>query len=195
QDIKSCIISTMIDKNSFSNIDITKVDKLICLKECMQARINIDSNLDFKSIIPIRNVDHLNKSFIDSQSINLSEVDPYELEDLVCTLFRNMGYEVKNPKKSHDGGIDCELYNSDPILGGKVIGQVKRYKKNIDIPKLREFESVLRNSDAMKGIFISTSNFSLQCKVFAQNNNITLINGDELVGYFNDYGISSYIGH
>ena len=45
-------------------------------------------------------------------------------------------------------------------MGGKVIGQVKRYKNNIDIPKLREFESVLRNSDAMKGIFISTSNFS-----------------------------------
>lgn len=48
-----------------------------------------------------------------------------------------MGYEVRETKKTNDGGIDCELYNNDQIMGGKVIGQVKRYKHNIDIPKLR----------------------------------------------------------
>ncbi|WP_294346468.1 restriction endonuclease, partial [uncultured Clostridium sp.] len=130
-----------------------------------------------------------------SESINLLEVDPFALESLVCTLFRNMGYEVIETKKTNDGGIDCELYNNDPIMGGKVIGQVKRYKNNIDIPKLREFESVLRNSDAMKGIFISTSNFSSQCEKFASENNISLINGSLLVDYFNRYGINSYILH
>lgn len=193
QDIKPYIISTMIDKNSFRNMDITRVDKMKCLKECMQGRININSNLEFKSIIPIYKYDYFNKSVISSDSINLLKVDPYELETLVCTLFRNMGYEVEETTRSHDGGIDCSLYHKDPIVGGKVIGQVKRYKGNIDIPKLREFESVLRNSDAMKGIFISTSNFSPQCKQFAGDNNITLINGSSLVKYFNDYGINSYI--
>ncbi|MDU2198986.1 MAG: SLC13 family permease, partial [Peptostreptococcaceae bacterium] len=64
---------------------------------------------------------------------------------------------------------------------------------NIDIPKLREFESVVRNSDAMNGIFISTSNFSTQCEKFAADNNISLINGSLLVDYFNQYGINSYI--
>ena len=71
--------------------------------------------------------------------------------------------------------------------------QKQRYKNNIDIPKLREFESVVRNSDAMKGIFISTSNFSIQCEKFAADNNISLINGSLLVDYFNQYGINSYI--
>ena len=66
---------------------------------------------------------------------------------------------------------------------------------NIDIPKLREFESVLRNSDAMKGIFISTSNFSSNCEKFASDNNISLINGNLLVDYFNQYGINSHILH
>ena len=52
-----------------------------------------------------------------------------------------------------------------------------------------------RNSDAMKGIFISTSNFSAQCEKFASENNISLINGDLLVDYFNEHGINSHILH
>jgi restriction system protein len=193
QDIKPYIISSMIDKYDFRKIELKRVDKLKCLKEAMQSRININSNLELKSIIPICSYDYLNNSIIRSESINLLEVDPYELESLVTILFRNMGYTVEETKKSHDGGIDCLLNHNDPILGGKVIGQVKRYKNNIDIPKLREFESVLRNSDAMKGLFISTSNFSTQCERFALENNITLINGSTLVRYFNEYDINSYI--
>ena len=195
QDISPYIISAMVDKNTFNSIDMNRIDKLTCLKETMQGRIDINSKLCLNSITPICKCDYLNKSVISSESINLLEVDPFALESLVCTLFRNMGYEVIETKKTNDGGIDCELYNNDPIMGGKVIGQVKRYKNNIDIPKLREFESVLRNSDAMKGIFISTSNFSSQCEKFASENNISLINGSLLVDYFNRYGINSYILH
>ena len=185
----------MVDKNVFKSIDMSRIDKLKCIKETMQGRVDINSNLCFKEITPIAKCDYLNRSVVSSESINLLEVGPFVLESLVCTLFRNMGYEVIETKKTNDGGIDCELYNNDPIMGGKVIGQVKRYKNNIDIPKLREFESVLRNSDAMKGIFISTSNFSSQCEKFASENNISLINGSLLVDYFNRYGINSYILH
>jgi len=104
-----------------------------------------------------------------------------------------MGYNAVTTKKSNDGGIDCEFYYDDPMVSGKIIGQVKRYKNNIDIPKLREFECVLRNSDAMKGIFISTSNFSTQCEKFAAENNIQLINGSLLIDLFNQHGINSHI--
>ncbi|MGL5348723.1 MAG: restriction endonuclease [Peptostreptococcaceae bacterium] len=193
QDISPYIVSAMIDKNEFNNIDIKRIDKFKCIKDAMQGRVDINSNMCFKEIIPIAKCDYINKSVINDDSINLLEVDPFVLESLVGTLFRNMGYEVIETNKTNDGGIDCWLYNNDAIMGGKVIGQVKRYKNNIDIPKLREFESVLRNSDAMKGIFISTSNFSTQCQKFALDSNITLIDGSSLVDYFNKYGISSYI--
>ena len=185
QDISPYIISAMVDKNTFNSIDMNRIDKFTCLKETMQGRIDINSKLCLNSITPICKFDYLNKSVENNDSINLLDVDPFILEDLVSTLFRNMGYDVLQTKKTNDGGIDCILNNDDPIIGGKVIAQVKRYKNNIDIPKLREFESVLRNSDAMKGIFISTSNFSTQCEKFASENNISLINGDLLVDYFN----------
>lgn len=195
QDISPYIISVIVDRTTFKSIDIKKINKLKCLKETMQGRIDISSSLYLKEITPIDKCDYLNKLVVKNESINLLEVDPFVLENLVATLFRKMGYDVIETKKTNDGGVDCELYNSDPIMGGKAIGQVKRYKNNIDIPKLREFESVLRNSDAMKGIFISTSNFSAQCEKFAYDNNISLINGSLLVDYFNQYGISSYILH
>ncbi|MBC5996558.1 restriction endonuclease [Romboutsia ilealis] len=193
QDISPYIVSAMVDKAVFNKIDMNRIDKLKCFKETMQGRIDINSNLRLKEIFPICKSDYLNKSVINNEGINLLEVDPFTLEDLVITLFSNMGYDVMGTNRTNDGGIDCILNNNDPIMGGKVIGQVKRYKNNIDIPKLREFESVLRNSDAMKGIFISTSNFSTQCEKFAADNNISLINGSLLVDYFNQYGINSYI--
>lgn len=195
QDISPYVISAMVDRDTFNNIDMDRIDKLTCLKETMQARLDINSSLCLKDITPICKCDYLNKTVVNSDSINLLEVDPFMLEDLVSTLFRNMGYDVLQTKKTNDGGIDCILNNDDPIIGGKVIAQVKRYKNNIDIPKLREFESVLRNSDAMKGIFISTSSFSAQCEKFASENNISLINGDLLVDYFNEHGINSHILH
>ncbi len=185
----------MVDKNTFNSIDMNRIDKLTCLKETMQGRIDINSKLCLNSITPICKCDYLNKSVENNDSINLLDVDPFILEDLVSTLFRNMGYDVLQTNKTNDGGIDCILNHDDPIVGGKVIAQVKRYKNNIDIPKLREFESVLRNSDAMKGIFISTSNFSSNCEKFASDNNISLINGNLLVDYFNQYGINSHILH
>lgn len=193
QDIKPYIISAMVDKDTFNTININRVDKLTCLKETMKARIDINSNLSLKSIIPICKYENLNKSVVNDESINLLEIDPFMLEDLVSILFRNMGYEVLQTNKTNDGGIDCILNHDDPIVGGKIIAQIKRYRNNIDIPKLREFESVLRNSDAMKGIFISTSNFSSSCEKFASDNNISLINGNLLVDYFNQYGINSHI--
>ena len=193
QDISPYIISAMVDKNTFNSINISKIDKFTCLKETMQARIDINSNLKLNSITPICKCDNLNKSVVNNESLNLLEVDPFMLEDLVSLLFRNMGYDVVQTNKTNDGGIDCILNYDDPIFGGKVIAQIKRYKNNIDIPKLREFESVLRNSDAMKGIFISTSNFSSNCEKFASDNNISLINGNLLVDYFNQYGINSHI--
>ena len=195
QDITPYIISVMVDKNVFKSIDMSRIDKLKCIKETMQGRVDINSNLCFKEITPIAKCDYLNRSVVSSESINLLEVGPFVLESLVCTLFRNMGYDVLQTNKTNDGGIDCILNHDDPIVGGKVIAQVKRYKNNIDIPKLREFESVLRNSDAMKGIFISTSNFSSNCEKFASDNNISLINGNLLVDYFNQYGINSHILH
>nr|WP_288524739.1 restriction endonuclease [uncultured Romboutsia sp.] len=195
QDISPYIISAMVDKNTFNSIDMNRIDKFTCLKETMQGRIDINSKLCLNSITPICKCDYLNKSVENNDSINLLDVDPFILEDLVSTLFRNMGYDVLQTNKTNDGGIDCILNHDDPIVGGKVIAQVKRYKNNIDIPKLREFESVLRNSDAMKGIFISTSNFSSNCEKFASDNNISLINGNLLVDYFNQYGINSHILH
>lgn len=195
QDINPYIISAMADKSTFSGIDISRIDKLTCIKEIMQGRIDINSDLYMKEIVPMSKCDYLNKTVTNTESINLLEIDPFVLEDLVVILFRNMGYDVVETKRTNDGGIDCILNNNDPIMGGKVIGQVKRYKNNIDIPKLREFESVLRNSDAMKGIFISTSNFSTQCEKFAYENNISLIKGSLLVDLFNRNGINSYILH
>lgn len=57
--------------------------------------------------------------------MDIFEVDPFALENLVITLFRNMGYDVVETKRTNDSGIDCILNNNDLIMRGKVIGRLK----------------------------------------------------------------------
>ena len=44
QDITPYIISVMVDKNVFKSIDMSRIDKLKCIKETMQGRVDINSN-------------------------------------------------------------------------------------------------------------------------------------------------------
>ncbi len=187
------IISAMIDKNIFDEVDITRVDKLLCMKEYIKARVSIDSNMNFKEIIPILKYNHDIQMLEKNNSIDLLNMNCYEFEDLIVQLFNKMGYNVSPTKYSNDGGVDFTLHYEDYILNGVVLGQVKRYKNTIDIPKLREFESVVRNNNAMKGIFITTSDFSSQCEIFARENNIELIRGSELINLLRENQINAHI--
>ena len=85
---------------------MNRIDKLTCLKETMQGRIDINSKLCLNSITPICKCDYLNKSVENNDSINLLDVDPFILEDLVSILFRNMGPNcVQGP--CPEGNMTC----------------------------------------------------------------------------------------
>lgn len=53
KDTSPYIISAMVDKNTFKNLDIDKIDKFKCLTETMKLRVDINSNLSLNSITPM----------------------------------------------------------------------------------------------------------------------------------------------
>lgn len=87
---------------------------------------------------------------------NRFTLNPRLFEDVVASVFRNMGYYARVTAYQNDGGIDV-------ILGGKdnkIIGvQVKRYKNSIRVSQIREFAGALIENDMTKGIFVTTSKF------------------------------------
>lgn len=100
-----------------------------------------------------------------------------------------MGLKATTTKASGDGGVDIIATNEQPILGGKYVIQCKRYGagNNIGEPVIRELYGAMMHENASKGILITTSNFTKQAIIFAQNKAIELINGVSVICLLNKY--------
>ena len=84
-------------------------------------------------------------------------IHPRKYEEVVASVFSDLGYLVELTRFSKDGGIDCFLVDSQ----GSLIGvQVKRYKDKIGVSQIREFLGALVVAGVTKGIFITTSKFT-----------------------------------
>ncbi|CAM5206787.1 hypothetical protein CDEF62S_06220 [Castellaniella defragrans] len=84
-------------------------------------------------------------------------IDPYQLEDVVASVFRSFKCDIHLSNRSHDGGLD--LFGFD--FHGHPFGvQVKRYQKKIGVELIREFVGALILHGTLQGIFVTTSSFS-----------------------------------
>jgi hypothetical protein len=127
---------------------------------------------------------------VDSFNIEgLIRLDPREFENLVKTLLIKMGFKAATTKASGDGGVDIIATNEQPILGGKYVIQCKRYSigNNIGEPVIRELYGAMMHENASKGILITTSDFTRQAAIFAQNKAVELINGSSVLCLLNKY--------
>lgn len=124
---------------------------------------------------------------------------PMAFERLVVELLQKMGYGGAVEKAgrvtqySKDGGIDGEIY--EYVLGlGRIHIQAKRYQKSNTIgrPDIQSFAGALLGDNANKGVFITTSKFSADAIIYAQNLSnarIVLIDGQKLAEYIYKYGL------
>ncbi|OBG25304.1 restriction endonuclease [Mycobacterium sp. 852002-51057_SCH5723018] len=72
------------------------------------------------------------------------KLTPQQFESLIQNLFEKIGLDTRQTRASRDGGVDCVAYNTDPILGGKVVVQAKRYKHTVGVAAFRDLFGTLR---------------------------------------------------
>ncbi len=101
-------------------------------------------------------------------------VEPYFFEKLVVDLLVSMGYsgengEAKVTSRTNDGGIDG-IINQDPLGTSTVYIQAKRYKESntVSRPDIQSFYGALAGVNADRGVFITTSKFSIGAQEFAK---------------------------
>jgi restriction system protein len=83
-------------------------------------------------------------------------VHPQRFEEVVASVFSNIGYSARVTGCSGDGGIDVILDGPD----GSVIGvQVKRSKNTIEVEQIRSLAGALIIKGITRGIFVTTSSF------------------------------------
>jgi Restriction endonuclease/Bacterial PH domain len=123
-------------------------------------------------------------------SIPLETIDPLAFEELTRQLLERMGYQARLTKASHDGGIDIEAFDPQPIRGGRIVVQCKKYSNVVGVPYVRDLYGVVQHEGATKGILITTSHFSPDARAFAQDKPLELIERHDLEELLRHYGLA-----
>ncbi len=114
----------------------------------------------------------------------LAKLPPYDVQELVASLLRAMGYYVAwIAPPGPDKGVDIVAY-TDPLgaNGPRIKVQVKRRADKIAVQEVRSFFAVLGSADI--GIFVCLGGFSSESHAEARHQEtrrISLIGADELI--------------
>ena len=125
-------------------------------------------------------------------SVNLAAIDWQDFENLIREIFEkefsSSGGEVKITQASRDGGVDAIAFDPDPIRGGKIVIQAKRYTNVVGVSAVRDLYGTTMNEGATKGILVTTANYGSDAYEFAKGKPLTLLNGSNLLHLLEKHG-------
>lgn len=157
-------------------------------------------SLELAPIAPIVRLDTNDPRFVDAKEVlgrmaegeNLAAMDWEDFEHLCRELFErafaSAGAVVKVTQASRDQGVDAVVFDPDPLRGGKIVIQAKRYTNTVDVSAVRDLYAVVINEGAVKGILVTTSHFGPESYSFAKDKPMTLLDGHELLGLLEQHG-------
>src|SRR5205814_9354563 len=108
-----------------------------------------------------------------SESANIAAMDWEEFEHLIREIFEKefsgAGGEVKVTRASRDGGVDAIAFDPDPLRGGKIVIQAKRYTNTVGVSAVRDLYGTVLNEGANTGILVTTSDYGPDSYSFAKD--------------------------
>lgn len=197
-DVTACILSVRVNREKFESLNLYAIDPKAwfrSVKGVAAANIAV-----ITPVQPIQVLDKEDERFIEGYSVidsinegvNLAAIDWKDFENLISEVFgqefSGNGGEVKITQASRDGGVDAVAFDPDPIRGGKIVIQAKRYTNVVGVSAVRDLYGTLMNEGAMKGILVTTSYFGNDAYDFANGKPIQLIDGGQLLGLLEKHG-------
>lgn len=110
---------------------------------------------------------------------HLREMDEYEFEDLVATVWESRGWETTVTQDTGDRGIDVVAEKEEPFYQKQLL-QAKRYAagNTIGSDEVRTYSTLLHQEDQVDVVVIvTTSSFTAPAKRLADDLNVKLIDG------------------
>ena len=124
--------------------------------------------------------------------MNLAAMDWEDFEHLIREVFErefgNEGSEVKITRASRDGGVDAVVFDQDPLRGGKIVIQAKRYTNTVGVSAVRDLYGTVVNEGANKGILVTTADYGPDAYEFAKDKPLTLLSGNNLLHLLAKHG-------
>ncbi len=199
----ACIMSVKVKKEEFMAISLANVD----LKACFRKLKGISGSklVDLSPVKPILALNTEDPRFVPSYAVvdgldnktNLAAMDWLDFENLIRELFEKEfsknGGQVKITQASRDGGVDAIAFDPDPIRGGKIVIQAKRYTNTVGVSAVRDLFGTVHNEGATKGILVTTSDYGPDAYEFAKDKPLTLLSGSELLYLLGQHGYQARI--
>lgn len=198
--VRPCILSVRAGREAFLSINLAQVEPRACfksLKGVASAALHA-----MAAIPPIMNVSREDSRFVAAKDVvaaldptsNLATMPWEDFEHLVREIFgkefSSNGGEVKVTRASRDGGVDAVAFDPDPIRGGKIIIQAKRYTRTVGVSAIRDLYGTVMNEGAIKGILVTTADYGPDAYKFALGKPLTLMNGSNLLHLLEKHGHS-----
>ena len=198
KETNGCLLSVQAKKEELQNINLKNVEA----KTCFKALKGVGSSQlhSLTPVAPVLNISREDKRFVASKEVagqlderfNLAAMDWEDFEQLIRELFEqefnSNGGEVKVTQASRDGGVDAVAFDPDPIHGGKIVIQAKRYTNTVGVGFVRELWGTVLNEGAMKGILITTADYGPDAYEFAKGKPLTLMSGANLLYLLEKHG-------
>jgi restriction system protein len=198
QDVNACVLSMQVNKAEFLAINLAQVEPKACFKKLKG--ISAAKLTELTPVRPILQINRDDKRFITPRDIidsldataNIAAMDWQDFENLIREIFEKEfsqnGGEVKITQASRDGGVDAVAFDPDPIRGGKIVIQAKRYTNTVSVSAVRDLYGTVMNEGAMKGILVTTADYGRDAFDFAKDKPLTLISGNELLYLLQKHG-------
>jgi restriction system protein len=199
----ACIISIQATKEALRAINLSKVDPKACFRQLKG--VGSSKLHSITPVAPILNLRKDDERFIPAHAVadrlnegfNLAAMDWEDFEHLIREIFEkeftSSGGEVRVTQASRDGGVDAVAFDPDPIRGGKIVIQAKRYAYTVGVSAVRDLYGTLMNEGATKGILVTTSDYGPDAYEFANGKPITLLNGANLLHLLEKHGTKAHI--
>jgi len=196
--VDACVLSVQAKKREFNEFNLAFVDPKACirkLKGVASAQLH-----QLAPVAPICQIDRSDKRFVAAREIarqlddsaNLAAMDWEDFEHLIREVFEKEfsgnGGEVKVTQASRDGGVDAVAFDPDPIRGGKIVIQAKRYTNPVGVSAVRDLFGTVMNEGAIKGLLVTTSNYGPDAYEFAKGKPLTLLDGSNLLHLLERHG-------
>jgi restriction system protein len=203
KDVNGCIATIQATKEEFQQINLERIEPKACFKKLKG--VGSSKLHSITPVAPLVKLDTNDKRFVDARTVidnidsgnNLAAMDWEDFEHLIRELFEKEfsgdGSEVKITRASRDGGVDAVVFDPDPIRGGKIVIQAKRYTNTVGVSAVRDLYGTLLNEGANKGILVTTTDYGSDAYGFAKGKPITLLNGGNLLHMLAKHGYKAKI--
>lgn len=200
---RACVLSVQANRDEFLAINLAAVDPKTCFKKLRG--IGSSKLHSLTPVAPLVQFDKADPRFVAGYAVadgleqgqNLAAMDWEDFEHLIRELFERefakSGGEVKVTRASRDGGIDAVVFDPDPIRGGKIVIQAKRYTNTVGVSAVRDLYGAVINEGANKGILVTTADYGPDSYDFAKGKPLQLLSGSHLLHLLQQHGVKARI--